>query len=169
MIIWRIPKDLLATSIKIMRPHGVAGNEGLALWLGKQIDDKSVAISHVVEVFGAGFTTSPLYLTLSSSAISSLTDLAESLDAYLVGQVHSHPGLFLELSDLDKSQGIRIDNYLSVVCPHYARRDATTLSECGIHVFEAGSYRRLGTREISMRLVRDAQTVVHVRQEVRDD
>jgi proteasome lid subunit RPN8/RPN11 len=169
MIRWQVPDDLLSVSIEIMRRHGAKGNEGLALWLGEPIGEELVKISHVVEVFGPGFITSPLYMSLSSAALSVLTDLAESVDAYLIGQIHSHPGLLLDLSDLDIEHGIRVQNYLSVVCPYYAQRSETRMSECGVHVFEGNSYRRLPDREASFRLLRGAEDVTYVRQEVSDD
>lgn len=65
---WKIPKDLLSVSIQMMRPHGVRGNEGLALWLGRQESAYTVEITHVVEVCGSGFSTSPLHLGLSLRA-----------------------------------------------------------------------------------------------------
>ena len=80
-------------------------------------------------------------------AMATLGDLAESLECYLVGQVHSHPLLLLDLSDLDRAQGIRVPDYLSVVCPHYAQRAATRFADCGVHTFEHDDYRRLSSAE----------------------
>lgn len=162
---WKLPSNLLAESIAIMRPHGAKGNEGLALWLG--IDDGSCTdITHIVEVCGPGFITSPLYMRLSLHAMSVLTDLADSLDAFLVGQIHSHPGLLLDLSDLDIRNGIRSPDYLSVVCPHYAQRQVTGFHECGVHVFENHRYRRMPTNEISRRVVMNPTKIVRIRCEV---
>ena len=139
---WLLPEDLLNKSIEIMRSHGALGNEGLALWLGKA-NGTVIQITHLVEVTGPGFKTSPLYMGLSMRAMAKLTDLADQLDRYLAGQIHSHPGTFIELSELDKAHGIRAPNYLSVVCPHYAQHPKTTLGECGIHVFEGHNYKRM--------------------------
>ena len=141
---WLLPEDLIQQSIEVMRPHGAAGNEGLALWLGRETNS-AIEITHLVEVSGPGFKTSPLYMGLSMRAMAKLTDLADQLDRYLVGQIHSHPGTFVELSDLDKAHGIRVPNYLSIVCPYYAQRPSTRLSDCGIHVFEGGHYRRINS------------------------
>lgn len=139
---WLLPEDLLQQSINAMRPHGALGNEGLALWLGKP-NGSEIQVTHIIEVTGPGFSTSPLHMKLSMRAMSKLTDLTERLDRYLVGQIHSHPRTFTDLSELDKNQGIRVPNYLSVVCPHYAQRPSTTLGECGIHVFEGREYIRM--------------------------
>src|SRR5262249_1202483 len=133
---WCLPGDLLRASVEIMRPNGADGNEGLALWLGCRSDAETAHVTHLVEVYGSGFRTLPLHVSLSVKAISGLDDLAESLDCYLLGQIHSHPRNFLDLSELDKEHGIRVPDYLSVVCPHYAQRGTTRLRDCGIHVFE---------------------------------
>jgi len=148
---WLLPEDLLQKSINVMRPHGVVGNEGLALWFGKA-NGSTIEITHLVEVSGPGFRTSPLYMGLSMRAMAKLTDLADQLDRYLVGQIHSHPKTFVELSDLDKAHGIRVPNYLSIVCPYYAQRPSTTLSDCGIHVFEGSNYRRMNPAVAARRI-----------------
>jgi hypothetical protein len=166
---WKIPKDLLAASIQMMRPHGSRGNEGLALWLGRQKSANTVEITHAVEAYGSGFSTSPLHLGLSLRAMTSLLDLADSLGRYLVGQIHSHPGQYIDLSDLDRAQGIRVPNYLSVVCPYYAQREMTVMSQCGVHVFEGSEYRWVPCAEAARRLTISDQPVVRIRQEVQRD
>ncbi len=148
---WLLPEDLLQQSINVMRPHGARGNEGLALWLGKA-NGAEIQVTHIVEVTGPGFNTSPLHMKLSMRAMSKLTDLSEQLDRYLVGQIHSHPRTFTDLSELDKNQGIRVPNYLSVVCPHYAQRQGTTLGECGIHVFEGREYIKINSTAAKRRI-----------------
>lgn len=148
---WTLPSDLLNESVNVMRPHGRVGNEGLALWLGKA-DANRVTVTHLVSLRGAGFRTSPLQLRLSWNAMSQLTDLADKLGTYLVGQIHSHPGRFIDLSDVDQEYGIRCQDYLSVVCPHYAQRDVSRIQECGVHLFDKGFYRRFGAAEVQRRI-----------------
>jgi hypothetical protein len=162
---WRLPHDLLERSIEIMRPHGIRGNEGLALWLAKG-DGPEVEITELIEVFGAGFRTTPLYLSLSLRAMATLTDVASRRGSFLAGQAHSHPESFVELSELDKAHGIRVPNYLSVVCPDYAQRSLSGLEECGVHVFETDRYRRLPQAEIARRISFSGASVTLLRQEV---
>lgn len=162
---WYVPANLLAVSIDIMRPHGAVGNEGLALWFGAANDNR-VEITHVVDVSGPGFHTTPLHMTLSLRAMAVLTDLAERLESALVGQIHSHPARLLELSRLDQRQGIRSDNFLSAVCPHYAQRAVAGFDECGVHVFENQRYRRMSDKEISERLILCDSSVATIHCEV---
>ncbi len=162
---WSLPSDLLRESIAIMRPHGRIGNEGLALWFGS-VEGSCAKITHVVEVHGPGFQTTPLYMSLSLRAMTVLMDLAEQIDSCLVGQIHSHPNRLLDLSELDRVHGIRSLNYLSVVCPYYAQRDIGRFDECGVHVFENFRYRRMQPDEVAGRLVISNALVTSIRCEV---
>jgi hypothetical protein len=168
-VTWYLPQDLLCRSVEIMRPHGAQGNEGLALWLGTGDDAQRVNVTHVIEVYGSGFVTTPLQMRLSLRAMATLTSLADDLNRYLVGQIHSHPGDFTDLSDVDKEFGIRVPDYLSVVCPDYAQRSDITLSDCGLHMFGGAGYRRLSSAETSRRVVQTEQRVTIVRCEVNCD
>ena len=162
-ITWTIPTDLLDTSVEVMRPHGRFGNEGLALWLGKA-EGTRVTVTHLVSLRGDGFRTSPLQLRLSWGAMSRLTNLADEHGTYLVGQIHSHPGRFIDLSDVDEKYGVRCQDYLSVVCPHYAQHPVSGIHECGVHVFDDGRYRRLDANEVERRInvVKATVTVIEL-------
>lgn len=162
---WHLPTDLLETSVEVMRPNGRIGNEGLALWLGVSAGGQA-RVTHLVAVHGAGFRASPLQLHLSWNAMARLTDLADELGTYLVGQIHSHPGRYLELSEVDQKYGVRCQDYLSVVCPHYAQRAVSGIHECGVHLFDRGSYRRFCTAEVARRVFHADAAVNFVELEV---
>jgi len=167
---WALPENLLPSSVEIMRRPGSFGNEGLVLWLGRRrADATTVEVTHIVEVHGPGLKTSPLHLSLSHAALNALDELAESLGVYLVGQIHSHPRTFTDLSDLDKISGIRVQDFVSVVCPHYAQQRRTAWAECGIHLFDAGCYRRLGAGDVRQRVTTTKHTAPVVQLEVDDD
>ncbi len=163
---WHLPNNLLSQSITIMRPQGRMGNEGLVFWFGIENGVSSV-ITHIVEVFGSGFITTPLHMSLSLNAMTRLTEITEELDVFLIGQIHSHPGNFVDLSELDKKHGIRIPDYLSVVCPYYAQKDLIGLEECGVHVFENYKYRRMLNKEISTRISIQNMPLEKIRIEVK--
>jgi proteasome lid subunit RPN8/RPN11 len=150
-IVWYLPSDLLARSLDVMRPQGTVGNEGLAFWLGRQTGD-DITITHMVSIVGPGIRHAPLQLRMSLAAMEALTNLVERVGCHLIGQIHSHPARMLDLSDVDKTYGIRIQNYLSLVCPHYAQVPAIDHGECGIHLFDQGHYRRLHSDEIRRRV-----------------
>lgn len=162
---WNLPDDLLDMSVDVMRPNGRIGNEGLALWLGT-LDGDQARVTHLVALRGDGFRALPLQLRLSWNAMSKLTDLADELGTYLVGQIHSHPGRFIDLSEVDQKYGVRCQDYLSVVCPHYAQRALSGIQECGVHLFDSGHYRRFGAAEVTRRIVHSGTAVNVVNLEV---
>ncbi len=149
--LWELPQDLIARSREAMAPYGQKGHEGLALWFGRETESV-VQVTHLVLPFGEGLRTHPLRLDLSMRAMSRLTRLAGELDRYWLGQIHSHPGEMLDLSDVDKDFGIHVQDYLSLVCPFYAQRDTTLVDECGVHLFDQGGYRRMRSTEIKQRI-----------------
>lgn len=164
-IAWELPGDLIRKSVEAMRPHGLHGNEGLALWFGRE-EAGRVSVAHLVVPYGTGLVTNPLHLSLSLRAISRVTRLADELDCYWLGQIHSHPGQMLDLSDVDKRMGVRVQDYLSVVCPYYAQRDTRTVDECGVHMFDQGRYRWLKSREVTKYITVTGQSVEVVNLEV---
>lgn len=149
---WSLPGDLITQSVAHMRPFGARGHEGLGLWFGNEVAG-AVEVTHLVLPYGPGLVTHALHLSLSMRAMSRLTRLARELDCYWAGQIHSHPGTMLDLSDVDREMGIRVQGYLSIVCPHYAQRPTRATEECGVHVFDDGAYRRLSDRETARRII----------------
>jgi len=166
--IWDLPRDLIAKSVEHMRRYGARGHEGLGLWYGKDLEG-IVTITHLVLPYGPGLVTHPLHLSLSMRGMSRLTRLAREHDCYWAGQIHSHPGTMLELSAVDREFGIRVQDYLSVVCPYYAQRDTHTMSQCGVHSFEGGAYRRLNSSEVAKRICISERRVQVIPVEVLDD
>lgn len=149
---WNIPRQLLPRSVEAMRPYGARGHEGLCLWFGCE-EAGTVSITHLIVPYGSGLVTHPLHLSLSMRAMSRITRLAGEIDRYWAGQIHSHPGLMLDLSNVDRRMGVLVQDYLSLVCPHYAQQDVQGVHQCGVHVFDAGRYRRLPALEVETRIV----------------
>lgn len=162
---WELPSDLLSQSVSAMRPHGRKGNEGLGLWFGQESAD-TVAITHLIAPRGPGLVSHPLHLSLSMRAMSRITRLSDELDCYWVGQIHSHPGTMVSLSMVDCQMGVHVQDYLSVVCPHYAQRDIGSILECGVHLFDGGMYRAVSPWEVRTRIAISARNVNVVSLEV---
>lgn len=152
VIRWCFPENALADSIAAMARDGRQGNEGLVLWLGC-ITGEAATITHLVTLPDRWITKRPNVLHVAPAALSALVDFAEPLDVSLVGQIHSHPGTFVDLSPADRQYGINAPYYLSVVAPHYAQRPGTTWGECGVHEFlPSTGFRRLQPGEAYERI-----------------
>ncbi|MFT3821835.1 MAG: hypothetical protein QM750_30150 [Rubrivivax sp.] len=68
----------------------------------------------------------------------------------LAGQVHTHPGPFVDHSHGDERDAFMpVENSLSLVVPFYGRGGMTPLTNCGVHRYESGAYRRLSGAEIT--------------------
>ncbi len=150
---WRIPESALVESLREMARDGVLGNEGVAMWLGHR-GDGVAEVTHVVVLRGPDLVKRPDQLVIPPSLVNDVTDLAIDNDLVLVGQIHSHGELHgTDLSYADRTFGIKVPFFLSLVAPDYALRPKTRLEDCGVHVYEShDGFRRLTTKEIANRL-----------------
>lgn len=146
---WNMPVNVLSDSILAMASDGKRGNEGIVLWLGRVTGHKAT-ITHLVTLPECWTRKRPDYLEVSAEALNALADVAEALDVSLVGQIHSHPGTYVDLSIPDRRFGISAPYYLSVVAPHYAQRSDTRWADCGLHQFRPGmGFCRLSSAEVN--------------------
>ncbi len=149
---WNIPSNALPDSINAMASDGRHGNEGIVLWLG-HVTGEEATITHLVTLPERWVRKTPQYLEVSPDALSALLDIAEPLEVSLLGQIHSHPGTYVDLSIPDRRYGISAPYYLSVVAPYYAQRPETQWAECGVHQYMPGfGFNRLSQREIPQRV-----------------
>lgn len=161
---WRLPAEVFTASIAELAQDGARGNEGVALWLGRQ--KRGVAhITHVVLLRGSGVIRRPDQLSIDASVINDVTDVAIEYGLSIIGQIHSHGRDLTDLSRIDRLGGIAVPSYLSVVAPFYGMRPNLDLLDCGVHVCrEDRTWRRLSKAEVhqSMVLVRDSAAPVLV-------
>jgi hypothetical protein len=145
---WILPESVLADSLTEMAHDGAHQNEGVMLWLGHRKDGQ-VEVSHLVALRGPGVIRGPYLLQIESVLLNDVADLAIEHGASLVGQIHSHGGgCSTDLSVTDGTYGFAVPYYLSVVAPDYGLRPNTTITDCGVHVFEpVMGYRRLTRQE----------------------
>src|SRR5216683_1420332 len=149
---WHLPASAFHLSMAEMARDGAFGNEGIALWFGRRGDGRRT-ITHVVGLRGPGIQRHPNLLVLSDRLMNEVTDFALAANVKLIGQIHSHPGTFVDLSLPDREHGIKVPSYLSVVAPYYALRPDIRIDDCGVHVFEAQhGYRRLRSDEVARQL-----------------
>jgi proteasome lid subunit RPN8/RPN11 len=150
---WRVPSSLLTDSIKEMKEDGLLGNEGIVLWLGRR-NQGQAEITHLVSLRCKGVIRSPANLKIDSSVINDLTDIAVKRGVILIGQIHSHgPGYGIELSYSDRTYGVAVPGYLSVVAPDYALRQLIRWNDCGVFVYEnEAGFKSFNSREIKRRI-----------------
>jgi proteasome lid subunit RPN8/RPN11 len=138
-----------------MEKDGANGNEGIVFWLGKHLGDVAI-ITHVLTLDERWLWKTPNFLQVSTDGMSALADEAERHEVVLVGQIHSHPGNYVDLSMADRRFGISAPYYLSVVAPHFAQDPSSSWRDCGVHVYErAHGFRRLSPDEVRRSVVAD--------------
>jgi hypothetical protein len=160
---WRIPERAFVDSLREMARDGSHGNEGIAFWLGQRRDGEAT-VTHLVALRGRGIVKQPDLLVVEPWLFNEVTDVTIELGIALVGQIHSHGSWHgVDLSVTDRTRGIAVPYYLSVVAPHYAMDPRTRLEDCGVHMYEpASGYRRLATIEVQQRLILTTDPAVRV-------
>lgn len=149
---WRMPADLLANSIEEMAPDGRHGCEGIVLWLGR-VEAGTATVHHLVGLAGPQVVKRPDQLRISPDLMNEVAEFAEARDEMLVGQIHSHPGTYVDLSPTDLHYGISAPHFLSVVAPFYAQDPSIGWTDCGVHVYmPREGFRRFPDGEIRRRI-----------------
>jgi len=147
--VWRLVEGVLKGSLQEMSIDGVHGNEGVVLWLGRRAQEQA-EITHLVGLRGSGVTKRPDLLVIAPRLLNEVADVALQLNVSLIGQIHTHgSGYSLDLSRTDRTWGIAVPYFLSVVAPDYGLRSDIRITDCGVHMFEPGlGYRRLLMSEV---------------------
>jgi proteasome lid subunit RPN8/RPN11 len=97
----------------------------------------------------------PDQLRIDPDLLNQVAEFAEAKDLMLIGQIHSHPGTYVDLSPTDLHYGISAPHFLSVVAPHYAQDPGVGWPQCGVHVFlPKEGFQRLSVRQIERRIRR---------------
>ncbi len=148
---WHIRAAAIVDSLTDMAIDGRNGNEGIVLWLGRDIDEIA-EVTHLVRLRGPKVEKLPDLINIHPDLLNDVADIAIANKVRMVGQVHSHgPGYSLDLSPTDREYGIQAPSYLSVVAPDYGSTTAP-FQTWGIHVFIDSAYRRLPAHEVQRRI-----------------
>lgn len=106
----------------------------------------AVALAPEAKTSRGSFATD---LMANTAVVTALGDLG----LVLVGQIHSHPGEWVDHSDGDDDGAlVRFEGYWSIVVPSFAARGVRPLSQCGVHVFTRGTFRRLTVEAVNKRV-----------------
>lgn len=151
---WLCPSALLPRSLEELARDGKFGNEGTCFWLGQKLDSEAI-ISHLAILRTEGVEKHPFNVTVSAEAMRQLHDAISARNLILIAQVHSHSSACgVDMSPTDHAYGISVPFFLSVIVPHYAQRESTTIADCGVHVcLPDRGYVKLSRRETKKRIV----------------
>ena len=124
-------------------------HEGILWLVGAEWPDKTLVLAVVAP---AAFTT-PGSFTTHANSNARLVEFLASQRLQLVGQIHSHPGRWVDHSEGDDAGAlVRYEGYWSIVVPEYCSRGCSELSHLGIHRYSNRAFRRLTVRACEARV-----------------
>ncbi len=144
-----ITYPVIQISERYLRASFWGATERIVYWAGVKRPDVWVATTVVrpdAVMTRGSFETSA---AANAAVVAYLSDAGLSL----VGQIHSHPGGFVDHSGGDDDDAFMpTENAISIVVPNYGREGMLPLDRCGVHRYEAGVFRRLSGAELAASL-----------------
>jgi len=145
-----LPEAVVA-EIERMLPtyRGEEEHEGIIYLGGRDVDDGSIALVVLCPIATTTWGSFRTDVDANTAVVSTLGTLGMSL----VGQVHSHPGEWVDHSDGDdRGALVRFVGYWSLVVPSFGRHGVRPIEQCGVHLFENGTFNRLTTHALRARV-----------------
>lgn len=142
-----------ATWLGLQRRGGGA-RETACVWLGEQEGEQEVAREVVFLDDLPGTVGRRLQHRTSREAVRIVIDRARELGLTIVGDVHTHPGEWVDLSEVDRVHPIEYRiGLLALVLPTFAK-GPPRLKGVGVHEYlGAGEWKTFEEEEIPPRLV----------------
>lgn len=137
-----LPKALLRRTEKVLREYGAYDppHEGLVYWGGTRSGER-VEITSIV---APKAKSRPQGIEVPRESYFEVIRALNKRGIIQVGQVHSHPGTWVDHSSFDdRGACSRVEGMLSIVIPSYAQQEVEGVSSCGVHRFAAGEFIRL--------------------------
>lgn len=145
-----LPEAIVPEIAKLLRSYGDRdAHEGVVYLGGVETAEQSVALVAIAPV---AITTRGSFQTDLAANTAVVSTLATQ-GVTLIGQVHSHPGDWVDHSDGDDTGAlVRFEGYWSLVVPAFARRGLLPLTPCGIHLYDQGRFARLTDAAVAARV-----------------
>ena len=152
-----LPERLVPETARLLRSYGdEEAHEGVVYLGGVETPEQSVALLTIAPV--ATTTRGSFRTDFAANAAVVSTLAARGLT--LVGQVHSHPGNWVDHSDGDDAGAlVRFEGYWSLVVPAFARQGLLPLSRCGVHLYDQRRFARLTDAAVQARVRLIPETV----------
>jgi hypothetical protein len=118
-----------------LRDRSTGGVESVAVWAGKRISaEETVQGVYFLDDCEDGIQHAR-YHQVSPETLAALFDRLRNDRRVIIGDVHTHPSRWVDLSDLDKENPIEFRRQvLAVVLPEYAKSNPS-LASAGIHEY----------------------------------
>lgn len=143
-----IPNKAIMHTEKVLREYGKKrpSNEGLVYWAGRKDDD----IIRVELVIAPRTDSAARQVITSPESNMKMIQVLGKHDMIHLGQVHSHPGSWVDHSDGDDEYAaFKINGLLSLVVPSYCKIGMMPIETCGVHRFEQDHFIRFTDEYVS--------------------
>jgi hypothetical protein len=145
-----VDRKVIEFTEKILLEYGqkTPSNEGLVYWCGKK-DQNYIRINSVI---APKTTSSEGRVSTSYEANAGFVRELSKNKIIQIGQVHSHPGKWVNHSNGDdKWAAFKVGGLLSIVVPSYGKVGMLPIRKCGIHRFTKDEFIRLSDQYIKKR------------------
>ena len=154
----RVTDIVLAQTLQSLQSFGdlEGPHEGIVYWAGRATPSEWIVTTVIVP---EAVTTWGSFRT-SAAANARVVALLATADLVLLAQVHSHPEKIVDHSGGDDRDALMpYEDMLSIIVPNYGRTILWPLSQCGVHRFEHGRFRRLRPQEVTTTIKRVPTTL----------
>lgn len=162
-----LSREVLEFTEDILGQYGALQppNEGIVFWAGN-IEKEGVYINSAI----APDTDSTYYhvIVKVESMIRFVSFLSENGIKY-IGQVHSHPGDFINHSPGDDELlCFKRDGLISIVAPNFGQTGIYPFKQCGFHKYSNGDFLMLSKRYVSkkFKVVKMKSTIDDMRNKI---
>lgn len=141
--IYRISNGVIPFTVQVLQEYGKGKKpcEGVVYWSGKRLNDLELLIDCAV---APRIKARQYHFQVDHHANAAFVDFINDNDRIYISQVHSHPGTFVDHSDVDDNESaFRSEGLVSIVVPFYGRRGMIPLTECGVHRYQQNEFFRL--------------------------
>lgn len=137
-----------------LQQRGRGARETACVWLGDQDREREVAREVIFLDDLPGTVGRRLQHRTSREAVRILIDRARELGLTIVGDVHTHPGLWVDLSDVDRAHPIEYRiGLLALVFPAFAK-GPPRFEGIGVHEYLGScEWKTFEDHEVAQRLV----------------
>ena len=127
-------------------------NEGLVYWAGTRNGDQAI----VRMVVAPQASSEERRITTSHSSNANYIKTISKHGFVHIGQIHSHPGTFIDhsLGD-DEWTPFKRHGLISIVVEMYGENGMSKLNTCGVHKYVCGNFERLNEQYIEERFFID--------------
>ena len=123
----------------------IPSNEGMVFWAGIKYED----CFEVKAVIVPETTSLPGRVTVPPESNFHVVRCLSSNGLIQLGQVHSHPGAWVDHSEGDDEwASFKRDGLLSIVVPSFGGGGMVPLKKCGVHRFDSGRFIRLSNKYV---------------------